>query len=83
MTTGLDAWIAELRGRVARGELDDLPPIDMDGAPELGTAAVVRILLSDLDDCEALTPEQRRDPLVIARRLYLLGDLWKLRAQIG
>ena len=79
----LDAWITELRGRVDRGELDGLDPVDLDGAAQLGTVAVVRIMLSDLDHYGDLPPEQRRDPLVMARRLHLLGDLWELRAQIG
>ncbi|MDP8924120.1 MAG: hypothetical protein M3O34_14735 [Chloroflexota bacterium] len=81
--TGLDAWLTELRGRLARGELDGLDSVDLDGAAELGTATFVRIMLADLEHYDELPPELQRDPLVMARRLYLLGDLWKLRSQIG
>lgn len=76
-------WLTELRGRVARGELDGVSPVDLPGAAEFGTATVVRIMLADLGHYDGLTPDQRQAPLVMARRLHLLGDLWELRAQIG
>ncbi len=40
-------------------------------------------MLAELDHLIALPPEQRREPLVMARWLHLLGDLWALRATIG
>ncbi len=61
-------WIAELRSRVARGELDGQGTLDVgDGVLPVGLAA--RIMLADLDHYEDLTPEQRRDPLIMSRRL--------------
>ncbi len=78
----LAAWIADLRGRVARGELDGRGSFDVGGAA-LPVGLAARIMLADLDHFDDLTPEQRRDPLVMSRRLHLLGDLWELRAQIG
>ncbi len=82
LTTGLDAWITGLRGRVVRGELAGLGSMARYGV-ELPVERIAKILLADLDDCEALPPEQHRDPRVIARRLRVLADMWELRAQIG
>ena len=79
----LHAWIADLRGRVARGELAGLGPIPIDGAAVLGTATVVCIMLADLDHYDDLSPEQRQDLLVEARHRLLLGDFRRLREQIG
>ena len=79
----LDAWISDLRVRVARGELDGLGSIPVDGSASLGTVTVVRIMLADLDHYDDLTPEQRQDPLVEARRRLLLADFRPLREQIG
>ncbi len=85
MTTDPDdlaAWIDALRDRLARGELDGQGSFDTgDGVLPVGLAA--RIMLADLDHFDDLTPEQRRDPLVMSRRLHLLADLWELRARIG
>ena len=78
----LDAWISDLRGRVARGELDGLGTIPLDGAAVLGTATVVRIMLADLDHYDDLPPEQRHDLLVEARRRMLLRDIARLREHI-
>jgi hypothetical protein len=78
----LDGWIAELRGRVARGELDDVGPIPVDGAAVLGPAVIVRIMLADLDHYDDLPPEQRHDLLVEARRRMLLRDIARLREHI-
>ncbi len=79
----LDAWISDLRGRVARGELDGVGAIPLDGAAVLSTATVVRIMLADLDHYDDLSPEQRQDLLVRARRRLLLADFRRLREQIG
>ena len=85
MATGPDdlaAWIAELRGRVARGELAGLGTLDVDGRA-LPVARAARIMLADLDHYDDLPLEHRREPPIVARRLRLLADLWELRAQIG
>ena len=79
----LDGWIAELRGRVARGELDDLGPIPLDGAAVLGTGTLVRIMLADLDHYHILPPALRHDLLIEARRRTLLREFARLREQIG
>ncbi len=78
----LAAWIAALRARLARGELDGQGSIHIGGGT-LPVGLAARIMLADLDHFDDLTPEQRRDPLVMARRLHLLGDLCELRARIG
>ncbi len=78
----LTDWLADLRARLARGELDGQGTIDVGGAA-LPAGLAARIMLADLDHYDDLTPEQRGDPLVIARRLHLLADLWELRARIG
>ena len=79
----LDGWISGLRSRVARGELDGLGRIPLDGTAVLGVATVVRIMLADLDHFDDLPPEQRQDLLVEARRRLLLRDFRRLREQIG
>ncbi len=79
----LDAWISDLRGRVARRELDDRGPLPLDGAAVLGTATIVRIMLADLDHYDDLPHEQRQDVLVEARHRLLLHDFRRLREQIG
>ena len=78
----LEGWIAELRGRVARGELDDLGPIPLDGAAVLGSVTFVRIMLADLDHYDVLPPALRHDLLVEARRRTLLGEFARLREHI-
>ena len=79
----LAAWIAELRGRLARGEFADGGPIEVGGVSLPGVELAVRVVLADLDHYDDLTLEQRRDLLVVARRRLLLEDLRRLRAQIG
>ncbi len=79
----LDAWISELRGRVARGELDGVGAVQLDGVDILGSAMIVRVMLADLDHYDDLPPEQRRDLLVETRRRMLLRDFARLREQIG
>ena len=81
--TGLEAWIARLPDRLARGELDGVGLDGIDGAAMLGTATVARIMIAELDHLIGLPPDQRREPLVMARWLHLLGDLWALRATVG
>ena len=79
----LVAWIGELRGRVARGELDGLGRVELDGGIILVANLAARILLADLDHYDNLAPKWRRDLAVVARREALLRDLRRLRDQIG
>ncbi len=78
----LVAWIAELRGRVAHGELDDLDAMAV-GDGTLPVALVARILLADLDHDRALTPERRRSQFNVERRRALFADLRRLRDRFG
>ncbi len=85
MTTGPDdlgAWIAELRARVARGELDGRGEFAVLGG-RLAVGLAARIMLADLDHDDDLTPEQREDPFSVERRRLLFFDLHRLREQIG
>ena len=75
-------WIADLRARVAREELDGQGSFAVLGG-RLPVGLAARILLADLDHDDDLTPEQRRDPLSVERRQLLFSDLRRLRAQIG
>ena len=79
----LDAWTAELRDRVTRGELDRLTPITLGGLRLPSAELAARIMLADLDHYAELAPDQRRDMLVEARRLMLLRDFRQLREQLG
>ncbi len=77
----LDGWIAELRGRVARAELDGRGRFDVRNGL-LDIELVARIMLADLDHYDDLPLEQRQDLLVEARRGLLLADFRRLREQI-
>ena len=79
----LSAWIADLRGRVGRGELAHLGPIDVDGGTVASVELAARILLADLDHYDDLPARYRREKSVVARRVLLLADLQRLREQIG
>ena len=79
----LATWVAELRGRLARGEFADGGPIEVAGVALPGVELAVKVMLADLDHYDDLGLERRRDPLVVARRRLLLEDLRRLRAQIG
>ena len=78
----LAAWIADLRERVAHGELDGQDTFTADET-EVAVGLAARILLADLDHDLDLTPEQRRDPFNVERRRILTDDLRRLREQIG
>jgi hypothetical protein len=78
----LDAWIAELRGRLARRELDGLGQWDEAGGT-LSADLVVSIMLADLDHYDDLAPEQREAPSIVARRDLLVQDFQRLRERIG
>jgi hypothetical protein len=79
----LAAWLAELRGRVARGELAGRGPIAVAGGTLPSVELAARVLLADLDHYDDLSPARRRDPLVVARRRLLLADLRRFRERIG
>jgi hypothetical protein len=86
-------WIAELRARLARGELTGLKPLDIGyGISHLSGERTVQIMLSDLDDLDELARRERRnghppsDDDVAGRRdrwRYLIGDFQQLRAILG
>jgi hypothetical protein len=78
----LDAWIAELRGRVARSELVQVGLVDV-GQQRLPGALAARIMLADIDHLDGLLAAQTEDPSVPQRRALLLVDFNQLRAQIG
>ncbi len=78
----LVAWIADLRGRAARGELDGRGRFDP-GVGPLDTGLAARILLVDVDYDRDLTPEQRRNSLNVERRRRLFAHLRRLREQLS
>jgi hypothetical protein len=83
-TDDLEAWIAELRNRLARGELAGLGSVDMgDDSVVLSGELLVRVTLADFDHYDDLVPERRHDGDVVARRLDLLRFLRRLRSTIG
>ena len=79
----LGGWIAELRGRVARGELAALGRVELDGGVILVAELAARILLADLDHHDDVARERLGDLCLQARREALLRDLARLRKQIG
>ena len=86
MTTDPDdlgAWIAELRARVAHGDLVAVGRVELDGGIILAAELAARIMLADLDHYEDLPLTWRGDLAVVARREALLRDLRRLREQIG
>ena len=75
----LDGFIPELRGRLGRGEYANLGPIDLGESAPLGNPELaLRVLLADWDHFDSLSPKQRDDYLVAARRLTVLADLHAL-----
>jgi hypothetical protein len=80
----LDRWIADLRRRLARGELAGLGPFDLgDGTGDIPGERTVRVMLADLDHLDALPShaEEWRD--FPARRRDLRDDFRRLRAVLG
>jgi hypothetical protein len=76
-------WIAELRGRLDRGELAGLGPLDL-GSGEFPNAEIlVRVMLADLDDLYGGPSTRREQPLSRERRYTLSDELRRLRALIG
>jgi hypothetical protein len=80
----LGATVATLRMRLERGDFDHMPAeVVHPGAAALGTAAaVVRITLTDWDDCRALA-RRGLDPWEAAYMRNLSGDIEALEAAIS
>ena len=79
----LDGFVPELRGRLDRGEYANLGPVDLGELSPLGDPeTALRIMLADWDHFENLTPEQRDDYAVAARRLKVLADLDAFRQRL-
>ncbi len=68
----LDGFVPELRGRLDRGEYANLGPVDLGELAPFGDPELA--LLADWDHFDDLTPEQRDDYGVAARRLKVLAD---------
>ena len=80
----LDGFIPELRGRLDRGEYANLGHVDLGESAPLGDPELaLRIMLADWDHFDSLSPEQRDDYRVAARRLTVLADLHALRERLG
>jgi hypothetical protein len=67
-------WITNLRGRLDRGELAALAPVDL-GYGSLPVERTVRIMLSELDDFADVVPDEAD----VARQASLLVDFRLLR----
>jgi hypothetical protein len=80
----LAAWIADVRARLDRGDLATLGPVDVGhGTDVLPAQDTVRIMLSDLDGFDEMTPDEANDPVNVARRDVLLTSFRILRTYIG
>lgn len=80
----LEAWIASVQHRLARGDLARLGPMPVgEGFPSLPGELYVRIMIADYEHYGDLSPERRRQPDVVAQRMALLSDLHRLRELIG
>ncbi len=72
----LDGFIPELRERLDRGEYAKLGPVDLGELAPLGDPELaLRIMLADWDHFDSLSPEQRDDYQMAARRLRVLADI--------
>jgi hypothetical protein len=79
----LDGFVPELRGRLDRGEFANVCPVDLgELSPLRDPELVLRIMLADWDHFDHLTPEQRDDYGVAARRLQALADLHTLQQRL-
>ena len=80
----LKTWVAELRASVDRGDLAKLGSIDLgSGTAALPAEYTVRIMLADLHDLEAMTPDEANDPVNVAHRARLLADFRLLQFLLG
>jgi hypothetical protein len=79
-----EAWIAELYGRIERGDLTTLGLVHLEGWPiALEADLAAKILLADLEELEDSSVEEPMNTSIIARRSMLLDDLCQLRERIG
>ena len=79
----LSVWLADLRQRLARGDLASLTPLDLgDGLLATGELTV-RIMLADLDHLDDLIVEAPDGSHLIDRRQRLLSNFRRLREMIG
>ena len=71
-------------GRLERGELADLPPIDLGNEATLShVERAVRRMLQEVEMFRALSPAERALPHFRARRVYLADNLRRLRERLG
>jgi hypothetical protein len=80
---GLGAWIADLRRRVARGDLARLGPVAIHDGATLSAELAAKLALADLDHFDDLPPARREHLDLLARRRLALQDLQALREQLG
>ncbi len=72
----LDGFVSELRARLDRGEYANLGPVNLGELSPLGDPEkALRIMLADWDHFDTLSPEQRDDYRMAARRLTVLADI--------
>ena len=77
-------WLAQLRERVACGNLVDVGPVHIhDGSRNLPMELLVRTMIADLDHLNALPPDGPDRASVQRRQQMLLRDFRRLREQIG
>ncbi len=78
----LAAFIAELRAMLDDGSLLDVPPLQLSDRAEtlLNVELGVRAMLAEVDFFATLTPEQKREPHIAARREKLARDLRAVQA---
>jgi hypothetical protein len=75
-----ESWLPRLRGRLDRGELDDLRRVTLDnGLPLVNVALAARRLLDELADLDALPPARRDRGFARTRRRRALDTLERLR----
>ncbi len=83
MADNLAAFIADLRGRLDRGELAGQRPIDLgNGHTRADLELAVRVMLRDADCYASMKPEQRRRPITAAQRRLLADNLRRLRERL-
>jgi hypothetical protein len=77
-------WIRTLSGRVERGDLTALPPVDIGyGTAIMAAERTIRIMLADLDSFDELASGDRVSPETERCRAVLLDDFRRLRELIG
>jgi hypothetical protein len=78
----LVGWIANLRERLQRGEVDGLTIRDAGGNTR-DASQISRTFLAELDRLGSLPREQRWEPSADDARHALLDEFRRLREQIG